>query len=95
MKLNFILQVVQAPDVAQLPDVGAGPRPAFPETMNTPLPCSPPPSPWRARLRSSPLPSRPGATAADIRDTFNEARGTDRRHEATDILAPAALPSSR
>jgi murein DD-endopeptidase MepM/ murein hydrolase activator NlpD len=29
---------------------------------------------------------------SDIQDTFNETRGTDRRHEATDILAPKGTP---
>src|SRR5688572_27108170 len=29
-----------------------------------------------------------GVSAKDIQDTFEEGRGTDRRHEATDILAP-------
>jgi murein DD-endopeptidase MepM/ murein hydrolase activator NlpD len=29
-----------------------------------------------------------GVSGADIHDTFNETRGADRRHEATDILAP-------
>ncbi len=29
---------------------------------------------------------------ADLRDTFNQARGTERRHEATDILAPRGTP---
>src|SRR5690349_17341231 len=28
-----------------------------------------------------------GVHAADIQDTFNDARGTERKHEATDILA--------
>jgi murein DD-endopeptidase MepM/ murein hydrolase activator NlpD len=29
-----------------------------------------------------------GVTAADIRDTFDEMRGSNRKHEATDIIAP-------
>jgi murein DD-endopeptidase MepM/ murein hydrolase activator NlpD len=29
-----------------------------------------------------------GVSASDIRDTFDEARGPERKHEATDILAP-------
>jgi murein DD-endopeptidase MepM/ murein hydrolase activator NlpD len=33
-----------------------------------------------------------GVAAADIRDTFDEARGPERKHEATDILAPRGTP---
>jgi murein DD-endopeptidase MepM/ murein hydrolase activator NlpD len=33
-----------------------------------------------------------GVSAADIRDTFDEAREPERKHEATDILAPRGTP---
>jgi murein DD-endopeptidase MepM/ murein hydrolase activator NlpD len=33
-----------------------------------------------------------GVSAGDIQDTFDEARGTERKHEATDILAPRGTP---
>jgi len=33
-----------------------------------------------------------GLTREELRDTFNEARGSDRRHEALDILAPRNTP---
>src|SRR6266850_790541 len=33
-----------------------------------------------------------GVSAAAIQDTFDETRGTSRRHEATDILAPRGTP---
>jgi murein DD-endopeptidase MepM/ murein hydrolase activator NlpD len=33
-----------------------------------------------------------GVSAADIHDTFSESRGTDRKHEATDILAARGTP---
>jgi murein DD-endopeptidase MepM/ murein hydrolase activator NlpD len=33
-----------------------------------------------------------GASIRDIKDTFDETRGTDRKHEATDILAPRGTP---
>jgi murein DD-endopeptidase MepM/ murein hydrolase activator NlpD len=33
-----------------------------------------------------------GLTREELRDTFNEARGSDRRHEALDILAPRDTP---
>jgi murein DD-endopeptidase MepM/ murein hydrolase activator NlpD len=33
-----------------------------------------------------------GVLAGDIRDTFDEARGPERKHEATDILAPRGTP---
>lgn len=34
----------------------------------------------------------PGVDPATVRDTFDEARGGGRKHEATDILAPAGTP---
>ncbi len=34
----------------------------------------------------------PGISAADLRDTFAEARGPSRRHEAIDLLAPRHTP---
>jgi peptidoglycan LD-endopeptidase LytH len=33
-----------------------------------------------------------GVSIANIQDTFNETRGTSRKHEATDILAPTGTP---
>jgi peptidoglycan LD-endopeptidase LytH len=33
-----------------------------------------------------------GVAAENIRDTFDEARGSDRKHEASDILAPRGTP---
>jgi murein DD-endopeptidase MepM/ murein hydrolase activator NlpD len=33
-----------------------------------------------------------GVSAADVQDTFDQARGSERRHEATDILAPRGTP---
>jgi murein DD-endopeptidase MepM/ murein hydrolase activator NlpD len=33
-----------------------------------------------------------GVSAGDIQDTFDEARGAERKHEATDILAPRGTP---
>ena len=33
-----------------------------------------------------------GASAVDIHDTFNEARGTGSKHEATDIVSPRGTP---
>jgi murein DD-endopeptidase MepM/ murein hydrolase activator NlpD len=32
------------------------------------------------------------ASATDIQDTFNQARGSERKHEATDIIAPRGTP---
>jgi peptidoglycan LD-endopeptidase LytH len=34
----------------------------------------------------------PGVSAGDIQDTFDQTRGTERRHEATDIVAPRGTP---
>lgn len=34
----------------------------------------------------------PGVDPATVRDTFDEARGGGRKHEATDIMAPAGTP---
>jgi len=33
-----------------------------------------------------------GASISNMRDTFDETRGTNRKHEATDILAPRGTP---
>ncbi|UNK42077.1 M23 family metallopeptidase [Luteimonas sp. S4-F44] len=33
-----------------------------------------------------------GIALADVRDTFDDARGSERRHEALDIMAPAGTP---
>ena len=33
-----------------------------------------------------------GVSAENIQDTFNQSRGTERKHEATDILAPKGTP---
>ncbi|HEY4359610.1 MAG TPA: M23 family metallopeptidase [Bryobacteraceae bacterium] len=41
------------------------------------------------RVLSMPVPN---AKPADLRDTFNESRGSERRHEATDIMAPRGTP---
>lgn len=41
------------------------------------------------RVLSMPLPN---AKLTDLRDTFNEARGGERRHEATDIVAARGTP---
>ena len=43
------------------------------------------------RQRHLELPVR-GMSRADIRDSFSEKRGADRRHEAVDILAPRNTP---
>src|SRR5579864_5185882 len=53
-------------------------------------PADPPPHPQTFdRVLSLPV---PGSTLADLRDTFNESRGDQRRHEATDIVAPRGSP---
>jgi murein DD-endopeptidase MepM/ murein hydrolase activator NlpD len=41
------------------------------------------------RTLSMPLPN---ASLAQLRDTFNEGRGSERRHQATDIAAPLGTP---
>lgn len=38
------------------------------------------------------LPPVQGIALADVRDTFDDARGSERRHEALDIMAPAGTP---
>ncbi|RPD84052.1 M23 family metallopeptidase [Luteimonas sp. 100069] len=69
---------------APLPDrlaVAPAPAPSAP-------PVAPTPSPATEGLL---LPVQ-GITLADIHDTFDEARGSERRHEALDIMAPAGTP---
>ena len=48
-----------------------------------PTSCSRPPG-WRCRFRA--------CSRAQLADTFAEARGSDRRHDALDIMAPAGTP---
>ncbi len=61
-----------------------------------------PPAAESHRSRTTPPPAKSGPsrialpidglTVKDILDTFDDARGTDRTHEATDIMAPAGTP---
>ncbi|WP_324733306.1 M23 family metallopeptidase [Pseudomonas paeninsulae] len=66
-------------------------------------PSTPPPAIEEARVQTKPvepLQVHPGAllipvtgiTAAQLSDTFNDKRGTDRIHEALDIMAPLKTP---
>jgi murein DD-endopeptidase MepM/ murein hydrolase activator NlpD len=63
-------------------------------TVHAAAPADPEPAPAANasvfdRSLSFPL---PGATQIELRDTFNQARGTERRHEAADIMAPRNTP---
>ena len=55
------------------------------------VPASPEPRPVSTMDPHVSLPIT-GLTSKDLRDTFNEARGTERKHEAQDILAPRGTP---
>ena len=74
-----------------------------PTKKEEPTPVSPPPSavtapplsvsglPEDLRQRNLTLPVQ-GIKREELRDTFNEMRGTSRRHEALDVLAPRNTP---
>jgi murein DD-endopeptidase MepM/ murein hydrolase activator NlpD len=68
------------------------------ETVHAGGPTVPPHAPAEApRVDSSDFPRSliipvEGVSAADIQDTFDQGRGTERKHEATDILAPRGTP---
>ena len=83
---------------AQVEAIGSSAAPAS-DTAGAPLPERPiqpePVAPERVPA-SSPgdvllLPVQ-GIDLADIHDTFGDARGSERRHEALDIMAPAGTP---
>ncbi|ATD66138.1 endopeptidase [Luteimonas chenhongjianii] len=55
-------------------------------------PSAPPVAPTPSPAADGLLLPVQGITLADIHDTFDEARGSERRHEALDIMAPAGTP---
>lgn len=71
---------------AQAPEAAAAePRASVPPGAN---PAVPPPSASPSGL----LVPVQGVRAADLHDTFGDARGGERMHEALDIMAPAGTP---
>jgi murein DD-endopeptidase MepM/ murein hydrolase activator NlpD len=80
------------------------PMPASPTTSApvTSAPATTPPTPAPAARASTPAPSAsapgglalplPGLAVAQLQDTFDDARGGTRSHEAMDIHAPAGTP---
>ncbi len=86
------------------PPFGRAPAPAAPPAVSTPPSSTPPPAtspPVLAPPAAAPpadlarrdllLPVQ-GMRREDLHDTFNEARGRDRVHEAIDIIAPRNTP---
>jgi peptidoglycan LD-endopeptidase LytH len=71
---------------APVPPVPAAP-PATPAT--SPLPAAPPPADLMARNLLIPV---QGVQPQALQDTFNDARGAGRVHDAIDILAPRNTP---
>jgi murein DD-endopeptidase MepM/ murein hydrolase activator NlpD len=65
---------------------------AVPDPVSVPAPAPYGPALAAALVARQLLIPVPGVTAADLRDTFAEARGSSRRHEAIDILAPRHTP---
>lgn len=72
-----LVAVLAWPVLGGAPGLAQSPTPAPPKTV-------PPP-----RALTMPI---PGLDPRALRDTFGEARGTSRRHEALDILAPRGTP---
>ena len=88
-----VVAVVAAPaQVAAVAPLAAAPVAAAVTAL--PVLVEPAPAPAAAAVPLSvPAPGRllvpvEGVTPAQLSDTFNQARGTERRHEALDILAP-------
>ncbi len=76
---------VQAPPAAE---VDPAPRPA----PRAPAPSAPPAKVAAPAVGSSLVMPVSGIAPADLADTFGDARGSDRSHEALDIMAPAGTP---
>lgn len=72
------------------PSSTAQPTPAAPAAPPTPVPASPATS-HGAPPNGLLLPVQ-GVDFAALHDTFDDARGSERRHEALDIMAPAGTP---
>lgn len=85
--------VLAAPDIAATADVTPAAKPAS-QAVAIPQAAAPvmeanPIEDLRRRHLDLPV---QGAKNADVHDMFNEARGSDRRHEAVDMLAPRNTP---
>lgn len=77
------------PSAAPASDTGAGAP--LPERPIQPEPVAPERVPASSPGDGLLLPVQ-GIDLADIHDTFGDARGSERRHEALDIMAPAGTP---
>jgi len=94
------LQAAPATATPAAAPVAAAPAPAEPP-VSVPAPAATPvPVPAAATSVPTNLPvaTEPlllpvaGVSAKELTDTFNQARGTERKHEALDILAPKGTP---
>jgi len=94
---------VSSPPVPEVPPNLANQTPAGPGAPGTGsdlVPLAALAAPVLSNGDQLPTPSGPrrlaipvaGVKAVDLHDTFGEARGTDRKHEAIDILAPRNTP---
>lgn len=88
-----------SPSIAQAPASRSGAPPSQDAAPLLP-PLVPVPGPVLSEAQLLPTPAGPrrlaipvaGVKAADLRDTFDETRSGDRKHEAIDILAPRSTP---
>ena len=92
-------QASPAPRAAVDPPLRPAPVPATQGTGEAPRPpVASAPAPAMAAPHSEPaapaglLVPVQGVRPADLEDTFGDARGSERRHEALDIMAPAGTP---
>lgn len=90
---------VMAPALPCIPDAAVGKPESSADEMSArePATAAPPPAPVSAAAPASeaavPIADQllipvAGISVGALKDTFNEARGTERRHEAIDLLAP-------
>jgi murein DD-endopeptidase MepM/ murein hydrolase activator NlpD len=95
-----VVNVSPAADAARAPAVTGSASAPVP-TAPVPSTSTAPPAATTTRADAAPAPVVAGSglvvpvegvTKAQLLDTFNQPRGTERRHEALDILAPAGTP---
>ena len=86
--------IERSPTQAETTDAAVAPAPLPDRLAVAPAvaPSAPPVAPAPSPAADGLLLPVEGITLADIHDTFDDARGSERRHEALDVMAPAGTP---